>query len=163
MGCFGKTTPISQLKLTAGYKLIEEGAQFAVMSFDTPANEFTIHELAKWSAPANSRFKVSLPKEYPVNLVSVQVDFVRRLVLVSGNVAIGQRWNKVFLFQYKTGALIGEFKAPDGHFIAHMSFVPGGKSVLAAVKKNDGLLQTLAIYDIEDKQWTQLKLPGDGA
>jgi hypothetical protein len=154
----GKSTPVAQLKLSPGYKLINDGPKFGVISVDLDSNELTVHELAKWTGDSTKQYRIKVPKEESIEQAMLAIDFNAKMLVMGTRIPPDQSVRRLRLYQYTTATLSSDLKAEAGKAFGHVSFAPGRPLVIASLHKEGGALDSLTMYEIDGRKWINIAL-----
>jgi hypothetical protein len=140
-------TPSAALSVPEWDKVLRDRDLFGAYTIQEKANAVVIHEIPEWSGvTAKKDYTLKVLPEIPVRNSSIFVDFQSKFAgFVAATWKDRTKKNKVFLYNYSNGELVGKISPATGDMPGYTAISPNGKWLIVETK------------DISQKNTTGLK------
>lgn len=144
----------SQLKLTNGMRMLQDGGWFGVVAADD-AGHWSIQEVQKWSGENHHKFPLSLPPGMVFAESQFDVHFpARRIIAWPAERTMQHKVRKAWIFDYGRKVLKDTFSpAKASQYVAAADLTNDGNRVVFLVKNiGDDTLAGIMIYDLATRR-----------
>jgi hypothetical protein len=103
---------------------------------------------------------ISLPKEYDLKNAEFRMDKPGNLLAVFGKDPETRRiWDKLFIFDLRTGKIVTEFKVSKGNYVSDAGFHPSSSRLIVLIKGFDNrALKGANVWLPTPKKWKNLHM-----
>ncbi len=144
----------SQLKLTSGMRLLQDGGLFGVVVADD-AGHWSIQEVQKWSGENHHKFPLSLPAGMVFAESQFDIHFpARRIIAWPAERLVQHKVRKAWIFDYGRKVLRDTFSpAKSSQYVAAADLTNDGNRVVFLVKNiSDDTLAGIMVYDLATRK-----------
>lgn len=138
------------MKLVKGFRLLQEGGWFGVVSHEAASSTWIIQEVQKWSGDAHKKYVIPLPKEVSFEDMQVRMHFVsKHAVLWGRDKAVQHRSRKAWIFDYGN-KMFSDVVVPGKktQYISGVDISNNGNQVVMLVKEiSDDSLAGILVFD----------------
>lgn len=150
-----------RLAFKKGDRVLSQGNRFAVAQLDVNTNSIRIQEVADWTGKKKPIAHVlKVPAAYTVSSAGMTVNFDKKLALVYGaNFLAKQKWQRVFVFDYSTGDLLGAVPVTGTQYLNFAGIDPTGAYVVVEVRDMASRLTVGGkVFNVAKKAFDDLEL-----
>ncbi len=152
---------VKRLAFKKGDRVLQDGDRYAVAHLNGAANTIDVQELVNWTKVEKAgRYKLTIPPAYSVASAGMDINFDKHLVLVYGaNFLAKQKWQRLFVFDYKSGELLGAVPVTGTQYLNFAAIDPTGTYVVIEVR-DMATRQTVGgkVFDVAKKSFDDLDL-----
>lgn len=125
-----------RLAFKKGDRVLSQGNRFAVAQLDITQNTIKVQEVADWTGKKKPVAHVlKVPPAYTVASAGMTINFDKKIALVYGaNFLAKQKWQRVFVFDYATGDLLGAVPVTGTQYLNFAGIDPTGSYVVVEVR-----------------------------